>query len=321
MTSMTQLSLFPEEPDQTIAKELDEIAWSYSRRSAFERCLRQYYYEYFGSKKRAAIHDPDKEQIQFLSSLQSRHLRAGAIVHMVIRVALQKAQKGEYWSVDRLTSWAVSILRKDRDYSRISPDGNWRPDSQFPPNLLMEYHYHVVDVEAIYDDIETRIVNALTTFATSPVLEDFRSHGRQPGALLEKRFTLTTLGCKVDGQIDLAYQSNEGINIVDWKIGEEDGVGEDSLQMAVYALWAMEEFNYSPHQIRVYKAFLGSDLVTEFNIDAEKLEAAKARIIQDAERLASVQNYGEQGVVNAFTPRYQSLICNSCPFQRLCYGT
>src|SRR5690606_13288058 len=135
-------------------------------------------------------------------------------------------------------------------------------DVPYPPQLLLEYHYRVVDVEAIYDDPEKRIFNALSAFANSPVLDEFRSHGQQPGSYIEKRFTLKTLGCKVEGQIDLAYQTDDAITIVDWKIGEEDGIGEDSLQMAVYVLWALDHFNCSPHQVRVFKAYLGSESAT-----------------------------------------------------------
>lgn len=315
-----QLPLFPEENPMSNDLSVEGVPWSYSRRSLFERCPRQYYYEYFGAKKSVALADPDKTQIQFLSELPSRHLRAGDIVHTVIRVTLRKAQNGEYWDADRIVGWGQALLRKDREHSRSHPDGDHDSETPFPPKLSLEYHYRMPEVETLYDEIDARLVNALTNFATSPVFETFRAHGRYPDSLVEKRFTLKALDCKIDGQVDLAYQTGDLVTVVDWKLGQEDGIGEDSLQMAAYALWAMDFFAVTPYQISVYKSFLGSNSVTQFSSDLDTLEAAKVRIIQDAERLASVQDYGERGIAAAFTPCYQELICKSCPFQRLCYG-
>jgi CRISPR/Cas system-associated exonuclease Cas4 (RecB family) len=316
-----QLPLFPgEAQNNTHDSSITGVSWSYSRRETFERCLRQYYYEYFGAKKTMAQDDPDKEQIEFLNRLVSRHLRAGKIVHTVIRTGLQKAKEGEYWDVDRLTRWGLSMLRKDRDYSRQYPDGQYIPEGKFPPQLLLEYYYRVGDVETLYDEIEGRIVNALTAFSTSPGFEEFRKGGQQPDSIIEKHFSLKTLNCTIEGQVDLAFRVEDAINIVDWKIGEEDGIGEDSLQLAAYGLWAVEHYDCEANHLRIYKAFLGSHSIVEFSADPNKLEAARVRITQDVERLACVQDYGERGIATAFTPRYEPTICRNCQFQRLCYA-
>jgi hypothetical protein len=40
----------------------------------------------------------------------------------------------------------------------------------------------------------------------------------------------------IEGKIDLAGQDNDGIRIIDWKLGAMPGA-EDSLQLLIYALW------------------------------------------------------------------------------------
>lgn len=316
-----QLTLFPEDVTTEIDNQIEGVSWSYSKRDTFERCPRQYYYEYFGSRKQTALNEPAKEQIQFFGKLSPRYLRAGEILHFVIRVTLQKAQTGEFWDANRIASWGVSLLRKDREYSRVDPDGKNTPQTQYPPHLLMEYFFHFTDVEADYDEIEARLFNALNTFATSEALEEFRQGARQADSLIEKHFALKSLSCKVEGKIDLAFQTQNFATIVDWKLGQEDGIGEDSLQLGIYALWGIEQFQCLPEQIRIFKAFLGSNTVVQFDVDSDKLWAIKARIVQDAERLASVQDYGDSGNVAAFTPCYKQLICKNCRYQRLCYGS
>jgi hypothetical protein len=78
-----QLPLFPAQARvDSYDSLITDVRWSYSRRETFERCLRQYYYDYYGAKKTTAQNDPNKEQIEFLSRLGSRHLRAGKIVQM-----------------------------------------------------------------------------------------------------------------------------------------------------------------------------------------------------------------------------------------------
>jgi hypothetical protein len=125
----------------------------------------------------------------------------------------------------------------------------------------------------------------------------------------------------VDGIIDLAYQDEQGsVTVVDWKMGAGDGTGDNSLQLAIYALWAIEHFGCQPASLRVCKAHLGSGEVIDFHIDSDVLAAARARVAQDVRRMAAMHVYGEDAIAEAFTPCLQPLVCNQCPFAKLCWG-
>jgi CRISPR/Cas system-associated exonuclease Cas4 (RecB family) len=131
---------------------------------------------------------------------------------------------------------------------------------------------------------------------------------------------LKTLPCKVAGKIDLAYAIDGLVTVVDWKSGTSSGLGEDSLQLAAYGLWAIEHFGCTPETLRVCKVHLGSGEIDFFPIDATVLAMARTRIIQDAERMAYVEPWAEAGVIEAFTPNKKEAICRLCAFKGVCYA-
>ena len=114
--------------------------WSYSRRDLFERCLRAYYYQYYGANKRTAKSEPQKEVLHFLKSLKNRYLRTGEIVHLVIRTYLKTLQERDMWSVDRVLNWARKIYRDDYTYSRQYQPGDPLPDCSYPPQDVYTSH-------------------------------------------------------------------------------------------------------------------------------------------------------------------------------------
>lgn len=160
------------------------VTWSYSRRSTLGQCTRRYYYEYFGANKRAAKQEPLKESLHFLKGLQNRHERTGTIAHLVIAAFLRKAQAGEMWNVDRLVSWARDIFKTDTGYSRAHPDGDVPPSGKYPPVLLHEYHYHYPDANDLCREAETRMVEAIRSFARDSRFSEFREAGSAPRALV-----------------------------------------------------------------------------------------------------------------------------------------
>ncbi len=297
---------------------LAKVRWSYSRRTALEQCPRRYYYEYYGASARLASGDGDKATLRRLKALQNRHERAGTIVHLVISTYFRKAQSGEVWEPDRLCKWALGIFRKDWAYSRADPDGVSQPREHFPPVLLHEYYYRHSNAAAVCSETENRLAEAIHTFATSPRFAEFRVAGVVPGSLVEYRVTLQGLPCNVEGKLDLAYATASGGVIVDWKLGVSSDKGIDSLQLGTYALCGSHHFAAAPERISVYKAFLTSEEAVQFPVDDGVLANCRSRILQDAERMAAMQGYGERGIVEAFAPHATAAVCSMCPFKQVC---
>ncbi len=314
--SLWSESLFPDHRDTGLGR----ITWSHSRRELLEKCARRYYYEYFGAAAHFARAEPKKAVLGQLKRLQNRYERAGTILHLAIAAYLRAAGKGEVWTQDRLIRWATGLLAADRAYSASDPDGLAPPEQRFPPVLLREYHYREKDASEKVQEIEHRLTSALLAFLTDPVFADFRSAGSVSNALIETRLHLATLPCRVTGQIDLAYRHGEQFTVVDWKMGIGDGGGDDSLQLAVYGLWAQVAHGVAVDRLKVYKAHLGGRVVQTFTVSHRLLSAARSRVLQDAERMAHVAPYGAAAIVDAFTPNPHQKVCGLCNFQRVCPG-
>lgn len=313
--------VLPPEHAATLSRGRDLLPqqrWSYSRRNVLEQCPRRYYYEYYAATVARRQRDPRIERLRRLKSLQNRYERTGAIAHVVIATYFRKAQVGDVWTLQRVVDWARAIFRADMDYSTADPAGLSPREGRFPPVLLHEYFYRQRDALEMCTAAEERLVAAIRVFFESINLAKFRLAGGQLGALVERNLTVSGLPCKTGGKLDLAFVTGGYVTVIDWKLGEPTGDGNESLQLAAYALWASQHFSAMPDAIRIYKAYLSANEIVPFPVNERVLANARARILQDAERMAAVHHYGQHGIVEAFTPCLQPKVCTLCPFREIC---
>jgi hypothetical protein len=85
-------------------------------------------------------------------------------------------------------------------------------------------------------------------------------------------------------------------------------------------LWAHTVRGVPAEALAVYKAHLGGNVVQPFRVSQQLFASARARVLQDAERMAFLERYGNDGVAEAFTPNPHRGACILCSFQRLCPG-
>ena len=314
-----QMTLFGEsesewgtESDKSIFSE-----WSYSRRGTLEQCPRKYYYQYYGSNRRTAKNDPQKEKLRFLKKLQNRHLRSGDILHFVIRWYLKKFQQGKQLSLDWLLQWALDTYRKDIKYSQQYEHGTSLSNDIRHPKLLLEFYYGWPDAESLCAKAEERLITALTNFITSQNLAQFREGAGKASAVIEERAQLKEVHFTLTGKIDLAYCQNDNVVVVDWKIGSS-GSSDDSLQMLAYALWAKQKFKYPFDSMALHKVHLEDNTISTFRVGEKDIARLEARILQDLERMQEADSYGGRALVEAFTPCAQPKVCALCQFQEIC---
>ena len=299
------------------AREHSRIEWSYSRRELFERCLMWYYFNYYGAKSGTAKNEPRKQELRFLKSLSNRHLRAGEILHLVIRTYLKQLKDGQEWTLDRLLRWARDIYNADLRSSVSYQQGRTIIDPRSRSKLLAEFYFNLPNAKVLWEESEARLVKGLTNFVMRPELERFRRGAVHPQSLIEETIRLREDHFSLKGQIDYAYPEGERIVVLDWKLGASSG-GEDSLQLLSYALVAMKHFACPPEALDLFKVHLEDGGVFPYKVRDEEIRRAKARIIQDSERMQTVDHYGRNGIASAFTPCRQSRVCSMCPFQQFC---
>ena len=167
------------------------------------------------------------------------------------------------------------------------------------------------------EESEARLIKALTNFLTNPELEMFRRAAMHPQSLIEETIHLREEHFKLKGKIDYAYPESERIIVLDWKLGASSG-GEDSLQLLSYALVAMKHFARTHEALDLFKVHLEDGNLSQYTVRDEDIRRAKARIIQDSQRMQAVDHYGRNGIARAFTPCGQPRVCSMCPFQQFC---
>lgn len=300
-----------------LARQHSRIEWSYSRRELFERCLMWYYFNYYGAKAGTAKNEPRKKELRFLKSLSNRHLRAGEIMHFVIRTYLKQLKDGQEWTLDRLLRWARDIYNADLRCSVSYQQGRTITDPRSRSKLLAEFYFNLPNAKQLWEESEARLVKGLKNFVTLSELERFRRGALHPQSLIEKTVRLREEHFSLKGQIDYAYPEGERVIVLDWKLGASSG-GEDSLQLLSYALVAMKHFACSPEALDLFKVHLEDGGVFPYRVRDEEIRRAKARIIQDSERMQTVDHYGRNGIAGAFTPCGQARVCSLCPFQQFC---
>lgn len=315
-----QLPLLEESPIQSSVQEVVyDVNWSYSRRTTLERCSRQYYYIYYGANLRTAKQEPEKETLRFLKNrVTNRYFLSGDLLHRMIKIYFDHAREGNVWQANRLVSFAEKIFEESWAYSRAYPEIELWPDEPYPPKLLQEYYSGDPEAETLCTSERTRLVNALRSFITNDVYKQFRTAGSISSSLAEHSLKLRHFPCRVAGRIDLAYWKNNRIHIVDWKLGTAYGTGDNSLQLAVYAMWAVDSFGCTADDVQVCEVHLSSNEIVDFRADVWALASARARIIQDAERMVALEKYGKNAIVEAFTPCGRPRVCNNCVFRRVC---
>jgi len=104
---------------------------------------------------------------------------------------------------------------------------------------------------------------------------------------------------------------------LDWKISGDE-IYDESLQLAFYGMWAMEENQYDPENIKLYKICLSDFRIIPFPFNFSSYNRTKARLIQDIEKMFLLDIYGKNAYYNVFSKCYPSKICEFCQYQGIC---
>ena len=288
---------------------------SYSRRESLDQCTRRYFFQYYSNK----LENPElMAKAQFLRGVKNRYLRTGELVHLVIGTYFKKVKQGKQVFADGLTKWAGELFRQDQMYSAHIRKGGRAASQPYPPVILDEILNQRTGHDRLLVQAEEQMLNSLEHFFKASTFSDFRVLGASAGSQIERKFSLGGFPGPVSGKVDLAAPSEQGATVVDWKIGSASDGGAESLQLAMYGMWAMTEFGVSGENVRIAKAHLVSQEVVEFKADQQAFANARVRILQDFERMAILHGYGKAGAVGAFTPNPQQGVCRLCPFRKIC---
>lgn len=314
-----QLNLFDSVFKDSIAEtgvDTLKVNWSYSKMQSFRDCPRKFYYSYYGSKKKKAYAEPLKQKLIELSKLSNKYMVQGSIVHQLISTYFHNAKKSKFWSVDKLLNFGLSKIQGIISYNNAFKTGN-AETPKYPIPILKELFYSTVSSIDFKDETISLISKCLYNFYNSQDYNHLRYGGTKPSSRIEDDSSfLLTKTILVDGKIDIAFLEQKRLIIADWKTGKKE-IEDTSLQLLVYALWARQFKEWEFENIEIQKAYLATGTIERLEFSELHINRAKAKIMQDAEMLKEMDEFGREAVKDAFT-MHIGKNCKQCPFEEIC---
>jgi hypothetical protein len=289
---------------------------SYSKRGTLESCLRKYFFEYYAAAKKLPFDAERKELVRGLKEFTGMYMLAGEILHWFIEQYLKKGSSVQRWAERTALDRFNQAVRYSRDPARMAH----MRDVKYPPPMLMEFYYQDPRADELASSARQSLQRGISNFLNEADICALWKPIVAGEHWVEKRVSKLPKinGYGIDGQIDLAGRTSEGVRIVDWKLGVQGG-GNDSFQMLIYGMWAQQEFSIEAADVRVQRVFLGGPtLEREKTLDRAMLRAGRARLIQDIELMQDLAPYGRQGNEEVFSPCKRENVCRQCNYQQTC---
>jgi CRISPR/Cas system-associated exonuclease Cas4 (RecB family) len=281
------------------------LGWSSSRYEIFDKCKRQYFYNYYSN----FVPGIPSYKIKILKSMTSVALEVGNVVHDVLEAFLRRLQKSD----------------RNIDENRFFQFARQKADDYFSHKTLIEIYYGKTDFiekESIYKKID----DCLKNFINSPIyswifmkaITNRNNWMIEPEGYGETRLN----GIKAYCKMDFLFPVDGYIYILDWKTGKKSEFKQKN-QLIGYASAASNNFNIPwniifPKIIYLYPEF------DEFEIDLKEddFENFFKKVVTQTEEMHSYCSDIENNIplhIDKFPKTPTEQICNYCNFQELCF--
>jgi len=295
----------------------NEFSWSKTRDEVFKTCLRQYWFAYYGYWNGWLENAPERtRQIYILKNLKNRQMWAGEKVHECIQRSLYNIRRGiKVLPVDEIVTITLDQMRAE---FRSSKSKNyWKNPKSC---ALFEHEYEVELTDDQWKEVANNVENCLRNFYASDIYDGLKSHSRDGWLEVEEFSSFHLDNIRINLAIDCAIKEGDGVYLYDWKTGKS--LSEDlSIELACYALYAMEKWHVHTESLRIIMYNLSFDKSNWFSISRGEVENIKGYIkgsikdmqslLEDAENNIPV----EEGKFDKVEDDRVSLGCN---FRRVC---
>ncbi|HNX17512.1 MAG TPA: PD-(D/E)XK nuclease family protein [Methanoregula sp.] len=266
--------------------------WSFTRHRVWNRCQRQYYYDYIAPYvKSGAVVDPEK--IRWLKNFTSKFVVQGQLIHEIIDQQIQLFCDNK--QVD--PEGALSAFRKKVSlYKNIGGE------------TFAEYHNGGEIPDSFYTYIEENGKTCLETFFGK--WPDYRNRE----CLRHEQYDHFSIGdVGVTVKVDFVGKMPDGTLVLsDWKTGRDDDEYETELQMAAYVLWAQEYYRKTADEIKTELVFLKTGAIKPYAFYEEQLRDMQEMIRREHATMNTSYEYGD------FPARPSARECLSCKFASVC---
>jgi len=281
------------------------LGWSISRYEVFDKCKRQYFYQYYSKYAK----DVPLYKIKKLRALTSVALEIGNVVHDVLEAFLRRLQKDD------------SAIDESRffDYARK------KTGEYFGAKTFMETYYGGVpsiDTDAAFE----KISQCLQNFISSPIyswmfmkaITNKQNWMIEPEGYGETRLN----GLKAYSKMDFLFPVDDEIIILDWKTGKKDTY-KHGHQLISYAAAASTNFgipwnSFYPKIVYLYPAFEEFEL----SLTEKDFEHLFQTVQAQTEEMYGYCSNVEKNIprdINHFPQTPSTNMCKYCNYQELCF--
>jgi len=252
----------------------NEFSWSKTRDEVFKTCLRQYWFAYYGywngwlENALERIH-----QIYILKNLKNRYIWAGEKVHECIQRSLNNIRRGiKVLPTDEIVSITLDQMRAEYRSSRSK---NYLKNPK--TCALFEHEYGIEVADDQWKEMAGNVETCLRNFYASDIYDGLKSHRKEGWLEVEEFSSFHLDNIKINLAIDCAINEGDDVYLYDWKTGKS--ISEDlSIQLACYALYAMEKWQVHPESLRIIEYNLSFDKSNWFSITHGEVENIKGYI-------------------------------------------
>lgn len=281
------------------------LGWSISRYELFDKCKRQYYYNYYAKH----VSDVPLYKIKKLKELTSIPLEIGNVVHDVLEAYLRRLQK-DAGAIDE--SRFLAYAREKTAYA-------------FSHKAFMETHYGTldsIDIQPVHDRVATCLKNYLESPVCSWVFMKALTNKHnwliEPEGYGETRLN----GLKAYCKMDFLFPVDGHIHILDWKTGKKNTY-KHFRQLIGYATAAEHNFGIPWNVIFPKIIYLHPDFdELELRITENDLSAFFSDVRAQTDEMKSYCIDPEQNIpqpIDSFPKSPSNGTCGYCNYRELCF--
>ncbi len=266
--------------------------WSFTKHRVWNRCQRQYYYEYIAPYvKSEVVVDPDK--IRWLKNFTSKFVVQGQLIHDIIDQQIQLHCENK--PID-LAEALDAFSKKVSLYENIGGE------------TFTEYHNGEKIPSTFFTYIYENGKTCLQTFFGKwPAYEN-------RGCLRHEQYDHFYIeDVEVTVKVDFVGRMPESTLILtDWKTGRDDDEYETELQMMAYVLWAKEYYKMSIDNIGTELVYLKTGVTKPYAFYEDQLHNVQEMILREFAAMNTSYEFGN------FPARPSQRECMSCKYAEVC---
>ena len=202
-----------------------------------------------------------------------------------------------------------------------SKNKEWKEDPKWKTNLFEHYYEKTMSDQELLD-IRDLMINSVDGFFASDSYRFIQTMSNTQWLAIEDLDSFDIYGAKLWVKLDFAIRHGDRVYIYDWKTGKV--AKENEVQVAIYALYAMQKWDVDLGLIRLFDVYLNRHLPVKVKPTKRLIDSAKMFIQKSIdsmkEHLTNVDNNEtEIDLFPVVGEDRESYPCSYCSFQTICY--